>query len=186
MRDIHRSIGFAATALVALVATADAQEGRNSEPDETPRAVIGQQRDIKDVEFLLEALRTSIAEAEIGELAQHRAANAAVRDYGERIRDDHARSVEEIKTMLMPLAVTIPSEPTVKAQGHRAALAELSGRDFDTEFLRLMIASHTEAIEAYGAQTHANPNKQLSAFAERTLPILREHLEIAATLQNSE
>ena len=43
--------------------------------------------------------------------------------------------------------------------------------------------SHEEAIEEYGAQTHANPNKQLSEFASKSLPTLREHLASAKSLQ---
>jgi putative membrane protein len=81
------------------------------------------------------------------------------------------------------LRVTIPSEPTVEAQGHQAALEKLSGAEFDAAFVPLMIASHEEAIEKYSAQTHANPNEQLAELAASALPTLREHLAIAESLR---
>ena len=137
----------------------------------------------EDVEFLLQALRTDIAAMQMGELAQQRAGNADVRGYGEQLQADSSRSVQEIKGILQTLNVTTPSEPTVEAQAHHDALARLTGAEFDAQFLATMITSHEEAIEKYGAQTHANPNKQLSDLAAKALPVLREHLATAESLQ---
>ena len=47
----------------------------------------------------------------------------------------------------------------------------------------MMIWTHTEAIEKYGAQTHANPDRALHDFAQRSLPMLREHLAAAEALR---
>jgi len=40
-----------------------------------------------------------------------------------------------------------------------------------------------EAIEQYGAQTHANPDRMLADFASKGLSMLREHLETAESLR---
>ena len=85
--------------------------------------------------------------------------------------------------MLTPLNVTLPVEPSAEAQVHHAALARLTGEQFDAAFIEAMIASHTEAIEKYGAQTHANPDRALSDFASRSLAMLREHLATAESLR---
>jgi putative membrane protein len=138
----------------------------------------------EDAQFLLEALRTDIAEMQMGELAQQRAGNAEVRDYGEQLQADCSSSVQEMVGILQTLNVATPSEPTVEAQAHHDALARLSGAEFDAAFLATMITSHEEAIEKYSAQTHANPNKQLSHLATKALPVLREHLATAESLQS--
>ena len=46
-----------------------------------------------------------------------------------------------------------------------------------------MIASHKEALEAYGAQTHANPDRALADFASKGMAMLREHLATAESLR---
>jgi putative membrane protein len=140
-------------------------------------------KDAADVEFLVEALNTGLAEVQMGELAQQRGGTPALREYGQKLQADHATSVQELKRMLATLNVVIPSAPTVEAESRHAALARLSGAQFDAAFVRLMIASHEEAIEKYGAQTHANPNEELSLFAAKALPVLREHLQIAQSLR---
>jgi putative membrane protein len=187
----HLAIALAASAAAVFAASAQQPtripggltESENAVSAESPNAAgAPQSTDSEDVEFLMEALRTGIAEAELGQLAQQRG-SAAVKDFGKTLEADHARAVQEIKQILATRNVTTTAEPTVEAVTHKAALVKLSGAEFDAAFLRLMVTSHEEAIEQYGAQTHANPDKPLAEFAAKTLPTLREHLATARSLQ---
>jgi putative membrane protein len=193
MRQTHlRSAAFVAAATAAILSAsaqptrqspAGVTESDNAVSAESPNAAgAPQSTDSDDVEFLVEALHTGMAEVEMGRLAQQRG-TPAVKEFGKKLESDHARAAQEIKVLLGTRNVTTPAEPTVEADAHSAALAKLSGAEFDAAFLKLMVASHEEAIEKYGAQTHANPNKQLSEFAAKTLPTLRAHLATAQSLQ---
>lgn len=182
MKCTTLSIAALATSL-ALVAGA---QPRVSEPEnrsiavaEAPRAP---QNPVK-AEFLVEALRTSLAEARLGELATQQSYDARVRDYGARLRTDHTAHATQIERLLEPLGVTIPTEPSAEALAQQATLERLTGTEFDATFVQMMIWSHTEAIEKYGAQTHANPDRALHDFAAASLPMLREHLAAAEALR---
>ena len=135
------------------------------------------------IEFLVEALRTSLAEARMGELATQQSYDSRVRDYGTKLKSDHTPHASEIERLLEPLGVTIPTEPSAEALAQQAALARLSGEEFDAAFVQAMIWTHTESIERYGAQTHANPDRSLHDFAMKSLPMLREHLAAAEALR---
>jgi putative membrane protein len=178
-----------ATAALSLAANAQTRNSPPTPPSpgivtaETTRETPPNNKNAEDVEFLVDAMRTGLAEVQLGELAAQRGDDARVRDYGTRLKRDHSAQVAEIERMLKPLQVTTPVEPSAQAQTHHAALARLSGEQFDAAFVEMMIASHTEAIEKYGAQTHANPDRTLSDFASRTLPVLREHLAVAESLR---
>jgi putative membrane protein len=137
----------------------------------------------RDIDFLTDALRTALAEARMGELAAERGAAARVREYGATLQRDSAQHADEIRRQLEPLNVTIPSEPSAEALSHHAALTRLSAEELDAAFIQMMIWTHTEAIEKYGAQTHANPNRALSDFASMSLPMLRAHLAAAEMLR---
>ena len=137
----------------------------------------------RDIDFLTDALRTALAEARMGELAAERGGDARVREFGATLQRDYARHADEIRRQLEPLNVTIPAEPSAEALSHHAALARLSAEELDAAFVQMMIWTHTEAIEKYGAQTHANPNRELSNFASTSLPMLREHLAAAQALR---
>jgi len=137
----------------------------------------------EDAEFLLDALRSSKAEMQMGELAQQRSKNAAVQQFAQKLRADHAKAADEIENLLEPLNMSVPAEPSTDQESHHAALAKLSGEEFDRAFVPLMVAAHREAIAKYEGQTHANPNKQVSDLATQQLPALREHLATAESLQ---
>jgi putative membrane protein len=176
-------------ALTMGLALGAAAQPRVSEPEnrsiavaEAPQPARANQNPAQ-AEFLVEALRTSLAEAHLGELATQQSYDARVRDYGARLRSDHTAHATEIERLLEPLGVTIPTEPSAEALSQQATLERLTGKEFDAAFVQLMIWSHTEAIEKYGAQTHANPNRALHDFAAASLPMLREHLAAAEALR---
>lgn len=174
----------------ATLTLSAAAQSRDSAPAEQSRSIViaeaapgaAANKSAEDVEFLLDAMRTALAEIELGELAAQRASDAAVREYGAKVKADHTEQAAEIERLLLPLNVSVPTEPSADVQTLHAALARLAGEEFETAFLRVMVESHEEAIEKYGAQTHANPDRSLAAFASESLPMLREHLETAQLL----
>jgi putative membrane protein len=178
-----------ATLTVALAFGAGAQRESTPVPQdrivtaEASRTNPGNNKNAEDVEFMLDALRTSLAEVQMGELATQRSSDTRVRDYGARIQSEHSAQAAELERLLEPLAVTIPAEPSAEAQLQHTALARLSGEQFDAAFIDAMIASHKEALEEYGAQTHANPDRALADFASKGVTMLREHLAAAEALR---
>ena len=148
-----------------------------------PRAPTANNADSRSVEFLVEALRGSLAEIRMGKLAAQHSHDQEVRDYAMRLEGDHTVHAGEIERLLEPLAVTIPTEPSAEAVSQLAALTRLSGEEFDAAFVQMTIWTHTDAIERYGAHTHANPDRSLHDFATRSLPMLRRHLVEAEALR---
>ena len=149
----------------------------------SPRAAPAEAASSRSTEFLLDALRTSLAEARMGKLAAQQSYDQPVRDFGLKLESDHTAHAGEIERLLEPLNVTIPTEPSTEALSQIAALTRLSGEEFDAAFVQMTIWTHTDAIERYGAQTHANPDRSLHDFATRSLPMLREHLAQAEALR---
>jgi len=177
-------------ALTAALALSAAAQTRSTEAEnhsivtaEAPQGAARGNKNAAHIEFLVEALRTSLAETRMGGLAAQQSYDPRVRDYGTKLKNDHTAHAKEIERLLEPLGVTIPTEPSAEALAQQAALARLSGEEFDAAFIQMMIWTHTEAIEKYGAQTHANPDRSLHDFAMQSLPMLREHLAAAEALR---
>jgi putative membrane protein len=176
--------------LMAGVAAGSAAQIPGRAPDdpsivtaEAPRVAPADNASARNSEFLLKALRASLAELRMAELAAQQSYDQKVRDYGTKLKSDHTAHAGEIERLLEPLDVTIPTEPSAEALGQLAALTRLSGEEFDAAFVQMMVWTHTDAIERYGAQTHANPDRSLHDFATRSLPMLREHLALAESLR---
>ena len=150
-------------------------------PSATP--VQASRGNTRQTEFLLDALRASLADVKMGELAAQQSADQRVRDYGAKLKNDFTTQAAEIERLLEPLNVPIPTEPSAEAQAHLAALMRLTGKEFDMAFVQQLIWTHTDAIESYGGQTQANPNRSVHDFAAASLPMLREHLAKAEALR---
>ena len=94
----------------------------------------------------------------MGELAQQRSKNAAVQQFGQKLRADHAKAADEIETLLEPLNMSVPAEPSTEQESHHAALAKLSGEEFDR--VRLAVAPEPVAalqgVRNTSAHTPAN------------------------------
>jgi putative membrane protein len=168
-------------ALLTLVPAAQPRVGAAQQ--QGPSTVTANRGNTRQIEFLLDALSASLANVRMGELAAQQSADQRVRDYGARLKNDFTTQASEIERLLEPLDVPIPTEPAAEAEAYLAALARLSGKEFDMAFVQQLIWTHTDAIESYGAQTQANPNRSVHDFAAASLPMLREHLVKAEALR---
>jgi putative membrane protein len=183
MTHTYKLVVTLCASALALAVSAQSRQAPSTSTVVSPQTQVVQPAYGEDTEFLLDALRGSKMEAQMGQLAAQRGASPAVRELGQKLEADHTQVAREITLLLEPLNMNVPTEPTPEAQSHHAALAKLSGQEFDKAFVPLMVRSHEESIEKYEAQTHANPNKQISDLASKQLPVLREHLARAESLR---
>ena len=112
------------------IAFSAAAQNRQSPPPSTSTPVSPQTQVAhgEDAEFLLDALRSSKAEMQMGELAQQRSKNAAVQQFGEKLRADHAKAADEIETLLEPLNMNVPGRAEHRAAEPPRRACEAIGR----------------------------------------------------------
>ncbi|HEY3518036.1 MAG TPA: DUF4142 domain-containing protein [Gammaproteobacteria bacterium] len=175
-------------ALGAALTLGAAAQPRDAAPEQQGAGTVSAQanrgtRNTRQTEFLLDALRTSLADVRMGELAAQQGNDQRVRDYGTKLKNDFTTQAAEIERLLEPLDVPIPTEPSAEALSHLAALTRLTGKEFDLAFVQQLIWTHTDAIASYEGQTHANPDRSVHDFAAASLPLLREHLARAEALR---
>lgn len=185
MRLLVSSWIAALTAALALGAAAQPRAAApgQQDPGTLPAQATRGKGTTRQIEFLSDALRTSLANERMGELAAQQSSDQRVRDYGAKLKRDFATQATDIERLLAPLGVAIPTEPSAEALAHLAALTRLSGKEFDMALVQQLIWTHTDAIESYGAQTQANPDRSVHDFAAASLPMLREHLSRAEALR---
>lgn len=132
--------------------------------------------------FLREAIEGHLAEISLGDLAAQRAERADVREFGKRLRDDHAAAVKRATAVAKSRHVEAPIEPTSEAERHYDGLAQLSGGRFDAAFLSYMVVAHEAEIARYSRNASSDDDGLASLVAE-ALPTLRAHLSLAQALQ---
>jgi|GEM_PF-3684498 len=138
---------------------------------------------LTDNEFVTKAASSGLAEVAIGKLGQEKAKNADVKKFAERVVTDHSKANEELIRIAKDSGITVPDKPSAEHEQHVKHFSEGAARDFDKDFVNHMVNSHTKGVDLFTKASKELKNEKLRGFAEKTLPTLKEHLEIAKKLQ---
>ena len=134
-----------------------------------------------DKEFALEAGRGGAAEVEIARVAAARATRKEVRDFAQRLVDDHGKANVELQNLAKQRDVALTTTLDPLHQTVLDQLKTMSGASIDDTFLTAMVKDHTAASQLFERGQQAT-DPDLKAFAQRTLPTIQQHLEMAKRL----
>jgi putative membrane protein len=135
-----------------------------------------------DRQFIMTAAQDGMAEVQLGKLAQQKASSSAVKQFGQRMVDDHSKANSELESIASKLGATPPKTLDQKHQETMKKLEKLSGDQFDREYAQAMVQDHQKAVSLFEKQAKSGDADELKQFASKQLPILREHLKMARGL----
>jgi putative membrane protein len=135
-----------------------------------------------DRAFVREAAIGGMAEVDLGQLAASKAESPDVKQFGQRMVDDHGNSNEELKSWASQKNVTLPTELDAKHKAAHAKLEKLSGAAFDRAYMASMVADHNKDVAAFTRESKTAKDADLKAWAAKTLPTLQEHQKMAKTI----
>ena len=136
-----------------------------------------------DRKFVMEATRGNLAEVELGKLAAEKGASDAVKQFGTRMADDHAKAAAELKDFADKKGMTLPTDFDPKHKQLRDRLAKLNGADFDKAYANEMVKDHKKDVAEFKREANAAKDPDLKAWAGKTLPTLQDHLKQAQDMQ---
>lgn len=136
-----------------------------------------------DEEFILKAAEGGAKEVEFGKLGSTKATNPQVKAYAARLVKDHTAANNQLMSLAKTSRVTIKPIDPAEAKKDADALGAKTGADFDKEFIDRAIKDHELDITAFAEEALNGKDPQVKAWAEKTLPTLREHLKMARDLQ---
>jgi putative membrane protein len=129
--------------------------------------------------FVNEAAGGGMMEVMLGQLAQQNAANPRVKAFGAMMVADHSRANHELKLIAGAKNHALPTALSGKHQKQVTDLSKKQGDDFDLLYIKMMIDDHEQQIKAFERATENVSDTTVKAFARRTLPALRKHLDSA-------
>jgi putative membrane protein len=135
-----------------------------------------------DRNFVTTAAQDGMAEVELGKIAQQNGSSAAVKQFGQRMVDDHSKANKELEDIATKVGMTPPKDPGSKHQADIKKFSKLTGEKFDREYAAHMVKDHEKAVALFRKQAKGGEAEALKAFAAKTLPNLEEHLKMAREL----
>jgi putative membrane protein len=135
-----------------------------------------------DATFVKNAGEGSKAEVELGQLAQQKASNDQVKQFGQRMVQDHGKAAKELTELAGTKGVSVPNELHGTHQRARDRLARMQGAAFDKEYMKEMVRDHKKDVAEFRKASQSAKDPDLKAWAGKTLPIIEEHLKMAQDL----
>lgn len=135
---------------------------------------------------MIEAAKGGMEEIELGRLAVERGSTNEVRQFGQRMVDEHTKANEELKGMYSEEQIELPKELTAKQKADVARFTRLSGAAFDRAYIKEAgVSDHIKAEKLFQNEATRGVDKDLKEFAARTLPTIREHLRMAREINSA-
>ena len=127
--------------------------------------------------FIVSTASARIAIAEESRLASKEGTTDEIKEYSALMIKDQGRLLGELKRLAVLRDITLPEDETYKDD-----LSDKSGRQFNSAYIRTMISEHERDVRLFRqAITCGDP--EVSAFAERYLPVIESHLKMIKSIK---
>jgi putative membrane protein len=130
-----------------------------------------------DTAFVKKAADGGMAEVMMAKMAQEKAESAEVKAYAAKLEKDHTQANTELKQVASDKGVTLPDAPSKMHQAKHDKLAKLSGAAFDKAYIAAMLEDHQRDVKEFARVASSGSDADVKAFAAKTLPTLKEHLQ---------
>lgn len=170
---------------IAKEANKDKIDSSRNENGPSPQASIPASVSESDSKFAVEAANGSMAEVEMGRMAQEKATNARVKEFAAMMVRDHSKATDDLKGVAGPKNITLPGSVSKKEQDHMESLGKKSGRDFDKAYMDMMVDDHEKDVKEFKKASETCNDADIKSFAASKLPVLQAHLDSAKAIKDA-
>ncbi len=128
-------------------------------------------------EFVTKAAEGGLFEIQSSQLALKKSQDRDIRDFAQRMIDDHTKANDKLKSLAKN--ETVPSGLDPEHQQLLSKLQGENGSNFADDFKRIQVSAHEQTIDLFQAYAQKGTDQPIKQFAEQTLPTLKEHLQMA-------
>lgn len=134
--------------------------------------------------FIKQGLEAGLAEIQAAKIAETNSKNPRIISFAKMMITDHTKAGDELEKI--GINKRVAEGDTINA-GHQkmiAAISAKSGTAFDKLYMQMMVNDHQSAVKLF-TEASNNKNEDIQAFAKKTLPTLKMHLDSANAISQS-
>jgi putative membrane protein len=140
---------------------------------------------MQDKDFVHTALQGGMAEVQLGQLAAQKGSSDDVKQFGQRMVDDHSKLGDAMKPIAQQLGVSAPKDLPKKDRQLLAKLQGLSGQEFDNTYIAAMVKDHKKDDSDFKAEASMTQNPQLRQIAQQGDQLIDQHLQMIEQIAKS-
>jgi putative membrane protein len=152
--------------------------------DEADKRILENLKGEKNSAFAVNATESGIMEVETGRIALQKTANPDVKEFAQRMIDEHSTTNEKLKSIAAKKNIVLPVYINQENQNKIKALQEKSGNDFDKAYIDLMVDTHKNDMDQFKKASEQLEDVDLKKFAINNLHTLASHLDMARRIQD--
>ena len=138
-------------------------------------------------EFVPVAAQSNMLEIQMAKLALKKSQDDQVRQFAQRMVNDHSKAGKNLKQAVQKsdAGVKVPSKLDAAHQAKLDKLQGLSGQSFDTTYVNMNVKAHQQAVNLFQTYSKNGQKGPVRTFASKTLPTLKDHLQMITKIAKS-
>jgi putative membrane protein len=129
--------------------------------------------------FVGKAMQGSLAEVQLGQLTLQKSNNPQVKEFAQRMIDDHTKLNEQMKPVAQQLGVTVPDQISKGDRKTIAKLQALSGSAYDQAYIKDMVKDHKQDLNEFQMEASSGQDQTAKDAANQGSKVIAQHLQMA-------
>lgn len=129
----------------------------------------------QDQTFMAQAAMNNRAEIRAGQIASTRGNTAMVRSFGQQMVTEHTQAQSQLMSISSSTGYAVMDTIDAAHQQLMTQLNSLSGRAFDSVYIRSQVTDHQNAMTLFQAEISSGQHQQVKSYATTYLPIITMH-----------
>jgi putative membrane protein len=136
-------------------------------------------QDFGEKAFISKGLEGDQSEIQMGDLAQQKSQSDDVKQLAQKLVNDHTQMNEKLfKPLASQMGVSVPKGPSKKDKKMAEKMEALSGPDFDTQYLMMMLKDHQKDLKEFQDEANAAQDANVKQAAKEGANIISQHLQL--------
>lgn len=133
-----------------------------------------------DQKFMMMAAKGGMSEIEMARMALQKSNNDSVKQFAQKMIDDHTMAGTELMQLASMKGVTLPMAGDAKMMAMMAKMQRLSTMEFDMMYIKMAgVKDHQDMEKLFMKESMSGKDMETKAWAAKTLPTVRMHLQMA-------
>jgi putative membrane protein len=132
-----------------------------------------------DKKFVHSALEGGNAEVKLGQLAAQKGNSEDVKQFGQKMVDDHTKLGDQMKQIAQQQGIQVPEGIPSKDKALEARLNSLSGDAFDKAYIKAMVQDHKKDLSEFKKEASSGNATSIKDAASQGAQVISEHLQMA-------
>ena len=131
-----------------------------------------------DRQFIADAASSDMFEIQSSQWAlQQQNVDAELMRLAQMMVEDHTRASQDLRAIAQRKGVAVSQRMSSTHQQSFDRLRTATGNQVATQYRQLQLQAHQEGVALFQLASQNLQDAELRAYAQRTLPVLREHLD---------